>query len=182
MRSFGRKASLRRRGKLREASWTSLLATCHPLAEDGQSLGPRLQGRPAGGRASPRSPGAQRAREQVHAKLQLVDLAGSECAGEPRASASIRGQQGCGRPEQGSRLQRARPAPPSGPRSCHGRVPLRGSAPPAAPSRGCAGHQRRRLVGPRVPSLRAPVPRRDRVAFPVHFLTWPENSLPVLTA
>ncbi|XP_032194364.1 kinesin-like protein KIF25 isoform X2 [Mustela erminea] len=49
--------------------------------EDGQSLGPQLQGRPAGGRASPGSPGAQRAGEQVHAKLQLVDLAGSECAG-----------------------------------------------------------------------------------------------------
>uniref|UniRef100_A0A8C7A865 Kinesin-like protein n=1 Tax=Neovison vison TaxID=452646 RepID=A0A8C7A865_NEOVI len=38
-------------------------------------------GRPAGGRASPGSPGAQQVREQVHAKLQLVDLAGSECAG-----------------------------------------------------------------------------------------------------
>ncbi|XP_059032504.1 kinesin-like protein KIF25 isoform X3 [Mustela lutreola] len=49
--------------------------------EDGQSLGPRLQGRPAGGRASPGPPGAQRVGEQVHAKLQLVDLAGSECAG-----------------------------------------------------------------------------------------------------
>ncbi|XP_032693083.1 kinesin-like protein KIF25 [Lontra canadensis] len=48
---------------------------------DGQSLRPQLQGQPAGGRASPGSPGAQRSGEQVHAKLQLVDLAGSECAG-----------------------------------------------------------------------------------------------------
>ncbi|XP_030897861.1 kinesin-like protein KIF25 isoform X1 [Leptonychotes weddellii] len=48
---------------------------------DRQSPGPPLEGRPAWGRASPGSPGAQRPAEQVHAKLQLVDLAGSECVG-----------------------------------------------------------------------------------------------------
>ncbi|KAF3831277.1 hypothetical protein GH733_000091 [Mirounga leonina] len=48
---------------------------------DRQSPGPPLEGRPAWGRVSPGSPGAQRPAEQVHAKLQLVDLAGSECVG-----------------------------------------------------------------------------------------------------
>ncbi|XP_032264128.1 kinesin-like protein KIF25, partial [Phoca vitulina] len=67
--------------RLREALWMSLPGTCHPLAADRQSPGPPLEGRPAWGRASPGSPGAQRPAEQVHAKLQLVDLAGSECVG-----------------------------------------------------------------------------------------------------
>lgn len=92
-------------GKLREASWTSLLGTCHPLAADRQSHGPPLEGRPSCGRASPGSPGAQGPAEQVHAKLQLVDLAGSECAGEPRAGASVGASRVVGSPECGSRLQ-----------------------------------------------------------------------------
>ncbi|XP_073749620.1 kinesin-like protein KIF25 isoform X1 [Callorhinus ursinus] len=62
---------------------TATLTAASPCGSpaDQQSPGPPLEGRPAWGRASPGSPGAQRPAEQVHAKLQLVDLAGSECVG-----------------------------------------------------------------------------------------------------